>query len=381
LTIYGVLLLLSMLYAMVVPTLSVFLAFELGIRPLLLGSFFVSVSLTVFFYSQTISLWAERIIDRRKLIFLGACIGGFACFSFAYFRSYALILLAATTLFSLSLAAIAQITAYTREFADTVLEEKDKQLFKTLARSVVALAWFIAAPGGFALLQHSDFSQYYVICGLLYFAAALLLTMLLPEVPLQTAEIQPPSVATSGTPLVALTAAFSLLYAANQCYLLALPLFLVEGLQADSYRAGWLLGTAAGIEIPVMLLCGWLSTRYALMPLLYVGVLAALVLNIATWQASSVWQLYVLQALNAVFIGVLAGVGSGWFKRLVADRGTAVAAYANAINLGGVTGAVFILWCAEWYGYRSLYALNAFAIMAAILLIAFVHRSRCRRQY
>src|SRR5690606_39563031 len=58
--------------------------------------------------------------------------------------------------------------------------------------------------------------------------------------------------------------AFALLFGANHAYVLGLPMLLTQELSAPAQVAGWLMGTAAAIEIPVMLLAGWLAARLKL---------------------------------------------------------------------------------------------------------------------
>jgi len=373
---YIISLMVGCLYALVVPTLSVFLANELQVRPMLIGSFFVTIALTSIVYGQSIALWSDKIVDRRQLIFIGMIFGGLACFGFAYFRSYSMILLTGLTLFSLSFSATAQIVALSREFSDQYLPEKDSRIFNAIVRACVALAWMLGPPIGFALLKTVGFSQHYATTGILYFAVAFSALLFLPGAKKAVAQNSEELPKNRRSVMMTAVAAFSLLYAANQCYLVALPLFLEQNLGVESYRAGWLFGTAAGLEIPVMIFAGWLGGRYPLMPLIRVGAMAAIGLNVGVWHATEIWQLFVLQIFNATFIGFVAGLGMSWFQdRLPGRMGTASTLYLNCMNLGNVIGSISIAFIAELYGYRELFAVNVAICIIALMLFFVIKRS------
>lgn len=370
---YGVSLLVGSLYALVVPTLSVFLANELQVRPFLIGSFFVSMSLTAIVYGQSIALWSDRIADRRKLIFVGMVFGGLACFGFAWLRSYPLVMLTGLTLFSLSFSAAAQIVALSREFADQHLEARHNRIFNAIVRACVALAWMAGPPIGFALLKYTSFQQHYATTALLYFAVAIVALLLLPQTRKRELGDSDEVPVNHRSVMFTAVAAFSLLYGANQCYLISLPLFLEQNLGIESYKAGWLFGTAAGLEIPVMIFAGWLGGRFNLLPLIRIGAVAAVILNLGVWHATALWQLFALQLFNAVFIGFVAGLGMSWFQdRLPGRMGTASALYLNCMNLGNVLGSVFLALFAELYSYRELFAVNLVGCVLALGLFYLV---------
>src|SRR5690625_7275203 len=72
---------------------------------------------------------------------------------------------------------------------------------------------------------------------------------------------------------------------------------------------GWLMGVAAGVEIPIMLMAGYLSTQVSLITMVRFAALAGLILYAGVYWLDDLWQLFMLQLPNALFIGVLAGLG------------------------------------------------------------------------
>ncbi|WP_083608167.1 sugar efflux transporter [Teredinibacter haidensis] len=374
---YLVSLLVGCLYALIVPTLSVFLANELQVRPVLIGLFFVSMALTAIVYGQSIALWSDKFADRRLLIALGMVAGGFACFGFAYSRSFATVLLTAVTLFSLSFIAAAQMVALSREYADQYLPANQNRIFNSAVRACIAFAWMLGPPLGFGLMSWVGFSLHYTAIGIGYFIVAIVAFFLLPKV--KKVELQDNDEVPNNRRWIIFVAAmgFSFLYAANQCYLVTLPLFLEEGLAVSSSKAGWIFGTAAGLEIPFMIFAGWLGGRYPLMPLIRVGAVSAIVLNLGVWHATDLWQLFSLQIFNAVFIGFVAGLGMSWFQDELPGRtGTASTLYLNCMNLGNVIGSIFFALFAELYGYREIFAVNVSICALALILFIFVNHRK-----
>ncbi|SMF24627.1 MFS transporter, SET family, sugar efflux transporter [Alteromonadaceae bacterium Bs31] len=366
--IYSMSLMVGALYALVVPGLSYFLAEELQVRPVLIGLFFVSVALSAMMYGQTISLWSERTFNQKKLIAFSMFVGGLACFGFAHFRSYPMVLITATTLFSLSFIAATQILGLARQYADENLSAQQQSMFNALVRASVALAWVIGPPLGFSLLQKINFAELYRLTGVLYFLVALVALFLLPNVklPSQNNEEITPQAKRYLYPAVL---AFALLFAANQSYMIALPLFLKKVLFLDVHYAGWMYGLAAACEIPIMIFAAWLGSRFTLTSFIRVGALAALALNAGVWLADYLWQMMVLQIFNALFIGFVAGVGINWFQwKMPAYSHAPLALYLSSISIGNVIGSVVIATVAELYSYRDIFLVNVFVCTLAILI-------------
>ncbi len=360
-------LLVGALYALVVPTLSVFLAEELHVRPVLIGLFFVSVALTAMMYGQTVSLWSERLFSHKKLISFSLFIGAIACFGFAYFRSYPLVLLTATTLYSFSFIAATQVLVLSHSYADENMQAQQQRVFTAIVRASIALAWVAGPPLGFTLLHKFDFTGLYTVTGVLYVCAALFALLMLPVFKVQERNLEEisPDVKKYIYPAVV---AFALLYAANQSYMIALPLFIKQELCADVYYAGWMYGLAAALEIPIMLFAAWLSSRFTLSSFIRIGALAAIALNGGVWLAEHMWQMMVLQIFNALFIGFVAGVGISWFQSKMKNYVIApLALYLSSISLGHVIGSALIASTAEIYGYREIFVVNMIVCGVALL--------------
>ena len=106
-----------------------------------------------------------------------------------------------------------------------------------------------------------------------------------------------------------IVAAFIALQATNSAVMTVMGLFVTETLELDVVWAGVALGVAAGLEIPALLAIGRLSRRYSNLALLASGCVVGIAYYVAMAYVSGPVLLVALQALNAWFFAVVAGVG------------------------------------------------------------------------
>lgn len=363
--------------ALVLPTFSIFLAQELGVRPLLVGLPFAGLALASVIYNHLIGTWSDKLSDRRPLV-VGFCfLGIVACAIFALSRNYWLVSFSAVALFSLAMVAYSQMLAYSLDYADRRLAESRVPLFNAIVRAQMALAWVSGPPAGFLLAAYFGFSTMYWVAAALFVLVALVSYPLLPRLESVASAAQTLSARGDGASLpisssnrrslVLCLIAFSLMWGANNAYLISLPLHLTENMGLGAEWVGWLMGVAAGIEIPIMLMAGYLSTQVSLITMMRCAALAGLILYAGIYWLDGLWQLFVLQLPNAVFIGVLAGLGLSVVQRLMPGRsGSASALYTNTIHLGNLFSSLLVAVVADVLGYREVFAVNLVVIILAL---------------
>lgn len=377
LLIYLLIMLLGGMYALVAPTLSFYLADHFQMRPLAVGGFFVGIALANIAYSQAIARWSDRLRHRHGLILVGMALGGLGCFAFAKATNYWWVLFSGLTLFSMSNAVLPQIFAFSREYADSCLPPHHTTLFNSIVRACIALAWVAAPPLGFFLQSWIGFELQYQSVGVCYVMMGVLAYALLPRIPRKAVSQQSDKLPKSSLEIFLAMGAFALLFGANHAYVLGLPMLLTRDLDAPAYLAGWLMGTAAALEIPVMLLAGWLATRLRLVAMVRFGCAAGVLLYLGVWQVQQVWQMFALQLLNAIFIGCIAGLGISLFQNMLPGRaGVASTLFTNTNQLGNICGSLIIAVFADLYGYKHLYGINMLAAMVAFVLLLWLGRRR-----
>jgi SET family sugar efflux transporter-like MFS transporter len=355
------------LWAQIQPTLSVYLVQRYESSPFELGIFFVALAASAIVVSQVIGLMSDKGMSRVVLIFLGMVAGAIACVCFALSPSYWISLTAGVAIFSFSAITLPQIMAHGREFADGEFPPEQVPLFNAILRASFALSWIGGPPLGFHLQYILGSSTHYLYLAAAYLVVGSVAWAFLPKAKASATPKDP-----NEKPLIPLNlklgfVAFAILFGVNHSYMIALPQMLVEHLAIKPHFAGYILGAAAALEIPIMILGGWLATRMPLLPLLRIGAASAMLLYVGVWFSNNLWQLIALQVFNALFIGFIAGLGTTWFQdQMPRFAGTASSLFVNTINLGNILGSVIVGLIAAWVGYHNMYLANALVTATAI---------------
>lgn len=371
----------ALLFSLVLPTLSLYVAEKFNATAFYIGAFFVALALSGIIYAYVLGHYSDKMSDRRILISVGMIGGALACYSFSVANSYWSALLAGLLFFSLAFASIAQVFAYARDFSEQYFNREQLVLFNSILRAFASFAWIGGPALSYFMLDIYGFYQHYAILSVLYIIGTIVAFIFLPKVTINKIEQKRTSDNNDTNKKVILIAviAFSLLFACNQTYLIALPLYLTKELGVDSTWAGLLMGTAAAIEIPIMIFAGWLGTRYSLPSLLRLGALGPVFLYLGFWQADNVWLLFPLQIFNAMLIAFITGLGMTWFQDLMPGQaGKSSALFWNTTNIGNVIGAVVIALFAQWLGYRDVYVINALLAIFASILLFYVNATYCK---
>ena len=139
-------------------------------------------------------------------------------------------------------------------------------------------------------------------------------------------------------------------------YLINMPLFVINELHLDKELAGTLMGTAAGLEIPVMILAGYLTKYFSKKRLIVIALVSGLAFYSSLLFAEQTWQLIGLQILNAIFIGITATIGMVYFQDLMPTKmGTATTLFSNAAKSSWIIGGPIAGIIAEIWHYNSVF--------------------------
>lgn len=355
--------------ALQTPTLSLFLETEVKVRPALVGLFFTGSAVIGILVSQFLAGRSDKKGDRKSLIFLCCMLGALGFTLFAWSRNYYLLLLVGVLLTSFGSTANPQMFALAREHADR--SGREAVMFTSIMRAQVSLAWVIGPPIAFALALGFGFKTLYLAGAAVFVLCGLLVWQRLPSMPKAVA---------AGAPLAAprqhrrdsllLFAACTLMWTANSMYLITMPLYVVHELRLPERLAGILMGAAAGLEIPIMLLAGLAAKRCGKRFLMRVAVVAGVLFYAGLLFITGSGQLIALQLLNAAFIGVLAGIGMLYFQDLMPGQaGTATTLFTNTIRVGWIIAGALAGAVAEIWRYHAVfYAALAMAAGATLCL-------------
>ncbi|MCE0557255.1 sugar efflux transporter [Motilimonas sp. 1_MG-2023] len=340
-----------------IPTMSLFMNDEVGVRPALLGGFFAALAISGVLVSQGIAYWSDSGIDRKKLILICNLMGVIGFSIFAFSRDYYVLLASAMLFMSTSSAALPQMFALAREILDRRKQNAEK--FSSVLRAQIALAWVAGPPLAFFIADGFGFRFLFLLAALMYVLLTLVVLARLPSL-----EPVPPSSHASDKKislwrdkdLLLLSASFVFMYAANNMYLISMPLYIAKELQLAPELAGMMMGGAALLEIPVMLMAGTYALRFGKHKLICCSVLAGTAFYIGILLNESLWGFIALQCFNGIFVGVTSALGISYFQDLKPDKiGQVTTLYANSIKTGGVLSGVMAGFIADSFGFYSVF--------------------------
>lgn len=368
--------------AMAFPFLTLFLTEDVHASPLRVTIFLVAAPLSTVLVATLIGRLSDRRPIRRRLI-LGAALAGCAgALLTAVVRDYWVLLALTVTVTAAAGSILPQLFAYAR----TALHGSDRAaMTMSTLRTLFSLSWVAGPFLATVLLGLGRFALVYGFSATMYLLAAVLVWRLLPDSPAEDAgrrtAYSPAAPPEPDAPrrVIALTvAALVLLQCAGNLGVQALSLFLTTELGVGIGKVGLILGFCAGLEIPLMLGFGFLSTRVPLRRMILAGPLFSVAYALAVASAAHAWQVAAAQILNASAIAVLQGLGVSYIQELLPRRpGRASTLFTNAFPAGAVLAGP-LLGVAQHVGYRAAYLTGA-ALAAVALALLITARPSARR--
>ena len=336
--------------ALQTPTLSIFLTDEVHARPAMVGFFFTGSAVIGILVSQFLAGRSDKRGDRKSLIVFCCLLGVLACTLFAWNRNYFVLLFVGVFLSSFGSTANPQMFALAREHADKT--GREAVMFSSFLRAQVSLAWVIGPPLAYALAMGFSFTVMYLSAAVAFIVCGVMVWLFLPsmqkELPLATGTIEAPRRNRRDTLLLFVIC--TLMWGSNSLYIINMPLFIINELHLPEKLAGVMMGTAAGLEIPTMLIAGYFAKRLGKRFLMRVAAVGGVCFYAGMLMAHSPVILLGLQLLNAIFIGILGGIGMLYFQDLMPGQaGSATTLYTNTsrvgwIIAGSVAGIVAEIW-------------------------------------
>jgi SET family sugar efflux transporter-like MFS transporter len=342
--------------ALQLPTLSLFLSTEIQTRPFMVGLFYTGSAVIGIAVSQLLAGRSDKQGDRKSLIFQCCVLGAAGCVLFAFNRNYFVLLVFGVLLTSFGSTANPQLFALAREHSDQ--NGRESVMFSSIMRAQVSLAWVIGPPLAFALALGFGFQVMYMMAAVTFVVCGALVWLMLPtmrKTRVKTAAvIEAPRRHRHDTLLLFI--ACTLMWTCNCMYLINMPLYLIHELQLPEKMAGLMMGTAAGLEIPTMLIAGYVSKHYGNRLLMRVAVTAGLLFYLGLLMFTDATALLLLQLLNAIFIGILAGIGMIYFQDLMPGQaGAATTLFTNTGRVGWIFAGSLAGLISEIWQYHAVF--------------------------
>ena len=163
--------------------------------------------------------------------------------------------------------------------------------------------------------------------------------------------------------------ASTMMWTCNTMYIIDMPLWISSELALPDSLAGVLMGTAAGLEIPAMILAGYYVKRFGKRKMMVSAVAAGVVFYVGLILFHSREALLGLQIFNAIFIGIIAGIGMLWFQDLMPGRaGSATTLFTNSISTGVILAGVIQGALAQSFGHAKVYWVIAMLSLITLFL-------------
>ncbi|EPV3169221.1 sugar efflux transporter SetA [Escherichia coli] len=358
--------------ALQAPTLSLFLSREVGAQPFWIGLFYTVNAIAGIGVSLWLAKRSDSQGDRRKLIIFCCLMAIGNALLFAFNRHYLTLITCGVLLASLANTAMPQLFALAREYADN--SAREVVMFSSVMRAQLSLAWVIGPPLAFMLALNYGFTVMFSIAAGIFTLSLVLIAFMLPSV----ARVELPSenaLSMQGgwqdSNVRMLFVASTLMWTCNTMYIIDMPLWISSELGLPDKLAGFLMGTAAGLEIPAMILAGYYVKRYGKRRMMVIAVAAGVLFYTGLIFFHSRMALMTLQLFNAVFIGIVAGIGMLWFQDLMPGRaGAATTLFTNSISTGVILAGVIQRAIAQSWGHFAVYWVIAVISVVALFLTA-----------
>ncbi|EHK6328742.1 sugar efflux transporter SetB [Escherichia coli] len=356
--------------ALQTPTLSIFLTDEVHARPAMVGFFFTGSAVIGILVSQFLAGRSDKRGDRKSLIVFCCLLGVLACTLFAWNRNYFVLLFVGVFLSSFGSTANPQMFALAREHADKT--GREAVMFSSFLRAQVSLAWVIGPPLAYALAMGFSFTVMYLSAAVAFIVCGVMVWLFLPsmqkELPLATGTVE--ALRRNRRDTLLLFVICTLMWGSNSLYIINMPLFIINELHLPEKLAGVMMGTAAGLEIPTMLIAVYFAKRLGKRFLMRVAAVGGVCFYAGMLMAHSPVILLGLQLLNAIFIGILGGIGMLYFQDLMPGQaGSATTLYTNTSRVGWIIAGSVAGIVAEIWNYHAVFWFAMVMIIATLFCL------------
>ncbi|MDF3035190.1 MAG: major facilitator superfamily 1 [Paucimonas sp.] len=366
--------LVAFLYSQTVPLFSLYLSRTYGASGRQIGLFYLALSISTIAVTYLTGKLSDKWGNRKAYILVGIFAGALAMSLYSLKTSFNAVLLISVGVFSILYISTPQIVAVAREYFDREWAPANVPFLNSVLRACFAFGWIAGVPIGFLIANRYGFTVLYIYLGIGYLSLFLLIAGFLQgHVSLERPEVTAPDKeamkdANTGVWLAFLS--FSLLYGVNHAYMINLPLFIEQRVSGSPAHAGYLMALAALIEIPVLLASGVLAKRMSIAKLLAAGSFCSLILYVGMLLTNTLIHLYVLQILNGLFIGLIAGLGLTWFQDQDKNQlGKLSSIYSITMTMGYILGSLVLLVASLFGQHLFLYSINAgFSALATIII-------------
>lgn len=289
--------------------------------------------------TMLIGYLSDRLPDRRVLVLMAAVAGATGMGLIYFVRTQLAFTIAITVIWPFGFAMFSQNFAYVRVYYNERAPER-AQFMVTVLRTIFSVAWVIVPPAaGYIAAQYSVFDVFlvsaiaYVACGLIFAAMMTDRTTHIAAKPIARREGK----GVAGLlplPTVAGLVGILIINVAMRLVGLSMPLLVVTRLGGNVGDVGIYAGIAALLEIPFMLMWGYLG-RWLSREAVIIGnglLLGVYILLVS--QAQSVMDVFLLQAINGIAAAALLSVTISYMQDAIKGRVGLSTSLMDVVGIG-----------------------------------------------
>ncbi len=354
------------------PLSSLFIVEALGASPMMLSAYMVTAVVSSVIVSQVIARYSDQGWQRKRILIVSLSCYLVTVVSFIFIREFWLAIVVVTLFGSISGASFGQLFALGREYGDSRFE--DSTSFLSIMRAGIAIAWVFGPPVAFILKAQFGFNASFAASAFIVCTAIVVIACYLPDSVVkpdieEKDKVTAPSSINFLIVLYAFVVVFA--FAANNLYIVSMPLYLSQELKVEANWLGVLFGVAALCEIPVMFYAGKLAARFGTVRVMSVGLVSGCLFFVTMLIASDKAMLIAAQIFNGIFIGSCATLGMVALQDMMRDRlGTASTLFSNLLNVSMLAASLAVGVVGELFSYYSAFYVCLFAIVLAYLLLS-----------
>lgn len=359
--------------ALFVPVLSLFLTNKVHVEPFAVGLFYTVNAIGGIIFSQIIARYSDRHGRRKQIIMFCFIMGALNCLLFDWCRSYLLLITAGVVLMSIGSSAMPQTFALARDYKDQSGERS--VMFTSVMRTQLSLAWVIGPAVAFGIVAAYGFKTLFMGGMAIYLIALAIAYFKLPllERPKAATAADRRNLTTKNIDVLKLFIASTLMWGCNSMYIISMPLYVGKELHLPQELAGWMMGTAAALEIPLMLVASYLTKFWRIRNLLIIACLAGVLFYVGMNLVTTPHLLIAIQLGNAAFIGILGGLGMVYFQDLMPGRsGQATTLFSNSLYTGNVIAGGLAGMIAQYFGYGAIFWVGGVFVAAAAIALCLI---------
>ncbi|EGR7977533.1 MFS transporter [Vibrio vulnificus] len=356
------------------PLTSLFWVEQLNASPMMLSLYMVVAVISSVSVSQVIAGKSDRGWQRKTILLISVSCQLVTVVSFIFIREYWIAIAVVALLGSISGAAFGQLFALGREYGDKYVT--DSASFVSTMRAGIAIAWVFGPPLAFLLKAAYGFEASFTVAAIVIALSILVIFRGIPNVEHNLRVEKKPSRANGGwvSSVNSLVFIYCLIivlaFAANNLYIVSMPLYLSQELKVDANWLGVLFGVAALCEIPVMLWAGKLARRWSALSIMKVGIASGVLFYSVMLVATNYTHLIVAQILNGIFIGTCATLGMVVMQDMMKDKlGTASTLFSNMLQLSMLVSSLSVGIVGELFNYYSSFYVSLLGVSLALILL------------